>query len=100
MVYTVGVLTVSDTASNDVSLDKSGPTIVEILSKEDKYSVEKQLIVPDEIRDIQKTVETWTDQYNLNLILLTGGTGFAERDRTPEVIEFLYMQRIIDLIFM
>ncbi|CEI91224.1 Putative Molybdenum cofactor biosynthesis protein gephyrin (Fragment) [Rhizopus microsporus] len=86
MVYTVGVLTVSDTASNDASLDKSGPTIVEILSK-DKYSVEKQLIVPDEIRDIQKTIETWTDQYNLNLILLTGGTGFAERDRTPEAIK-------------
>ncbi|ORE08481.1 hypothetical protein BCV72DRAFT_89270 [Rhizopus microsporus var. microsporus] len=87
MVYTVGVLTVSDTASNDASLDKSGPTIIEILSKEDKYSVEKQLIVPDEIRDIQKTIETWTDQYNLNLILLTGGTGFAERDRTPEAIK-------------
>ncbi|CAO3676459.1 unnamed protein product [Rhizopus microsporus] len=86
MVYTVGVLTVSDTASNDASLDKSGPTIVEILSK-DKYSVEKQLIVPDEIRDIQKTIETWTNQYNLNLILLTGGTGFAERDRTPEAIK-------------
>ncbi|CEG78172.1 Putative Molybdenum cofactor biosynthesis protein gephyrin (Fragment) [Rhizopus microsporus] len=87
MVYTVGILTVSDTASHDASLDKSGPTIVEILSKEDKYSVEKQLIVPDEIRDIQKTIETWTDQYNLNLILLTGGTGFAERDRTPEAIK-------------
>ncbi|KAI9251977.1 MoaB/Mog domain-containing protein [Sporodiniella umbellata] len=85
MVYSVGILTVSDTASKDASLDKSGPTIKEFLSKE-QYSVEQQCIVPDSIDEVQKTVKHWTDNLKIDLILLTGGTGFSERDKTPEAI--------------
>ncbi|KAG1146760.1 hypothetical protein G6F37_007516 [Rhizopus arrhizus] len=93
MVYTVGILTVSDTASKEASLDKSGPVIKEILSKQEKYSIEKEWIVPDEIHDIQKTVETWADTDSLDIILLTGGTGFSKRDRTPEAIEPLLTRK-------
>ncbi|KAG0768310.1 hypothetical protein G6F60_000803 [Rhizopus arrhizus] len=93
MVYTVGILTVSDTASKEASLDKSGPVIKEILSRQEKYSIEKEWIVPDEIHDIQKTVETWADTDSLDLILLTGGTGFSKRDRTPEAIEPLLTRK-------
>lgn len=82
---------VSDTASKDSSLDKSGPTLKEILSKQNDYSIEKQWIVPDDIHDIQKTIELWADKDQLNLILLTGGTGFSERDRTPEVKKKSYI---------
>ncbi|KAG1165325.1 hypothetical protein G6F36_013412 [Rhizopus arrhizus] len=85
MVYTVGILTVSDTASKEPLLDKSGPVIKEILTRQENYAIVKDWIVPDEIHDIQKTVETWADTVGLNLILLTGGTGFSKRDRTPEV---------------
>ncbi|OBZ82872.1 Gephyrin [Choanephora cucurbitarum] len=84
--YTVGILTVSDTASNDQALDKSGPTLEEILQGSD-YTVEQRAIVPDDKHDIRKTVEDWSDRLGLHLILLTGGTGFAERDITPEAIQ-------------
>ncbi|KAJ0061357.1 hypothetical protein NL108_016733, partial [Boleophthalmus pectinirostris] len=41
-------------------------------------------IVPDEIEDIKDTLVDWCDEKELNLILTTGGTGFAPRDVTPE----------------
>uniref|UniRef100_H2Y4D7 MoaB/Mog domain-containing protein n=1 Tax=Ciona savignyi TaxID=51511 RepID=H2Y4D7_CIOSA len=41
-------------------------------------------IVPDEKTEIKSTLKDWSDRLNLNLILTTGGTGFAERDVTPE----------------
>ncbi|KAI8375624.1 hypothetical protein EDC96DRAFT_456487 [Choanephora cucurbitarum] len=84
--YTVGILTVSDTASKDHALDKSGPTLEEILQGSD-YTIEQRAIVPDDKHDIRKTVEDWSDRLGLHLILLTGGTGFAERDITPEAIQ-------------
>ncbi|MEQ2284233.1 hypothetical protein AMECASPLE_019493, partial [Ameca splendens] len=42
-------------------------------------------IVPDEIDEIKETLVDWCDEKELNLILTTGGTGFAPRDVTPEV---------------
>lgn len=41
-------------------------------------------IVPDEIEEIKETLLDWCDEQELNLILTTGGTGFAPRDVTPE----------------
>ncbi|AWP20286.1 putative gephyrin isoform 2 [Scophthalmus maximus] len=41
-------------------------------------------IVPDEIDEIKETLVDWCDEKELNLILTTGGTGFAPRDVTPE----------------
>uniref|UniRef100_A0A3P8S449 Gephyrin n=1 Tax=Amphiprion percula TaxID=161767 RepID=A0A3P8S449_AMPPE len=41
-------------------------------------------IVPDEIDEIKETLLEWCDEQELNLILTTGGTGFAPRDVTPE----------------
>ncbi|KAG0165198.1 hypothetical protein DFQ30_008843 [Apophysomyces sp. BC1015] len=76
----------SDTSSVDANLDKSGPLVKEILSETQKYLVEQTCIVPDEAEAIRKTVEYWSDVLGLDLIVLTGGTGFAERDTTPEAI--------------
>lgn len=74
----------SDRASQDANFDKSGPFLKEYLGK-NNYSVEQQHIVPDELHDIQKAIEQWTE-LGLDLIIITGGTGFAKRDKTPEVI--------------
>ncbi|XP_059811330.1 gephyrin isoform X7 [Hypanus sabinus] len=41
-------------------------------------------IVPDEVDEIKETLIEWCDDKELNLILTTGGTGFAPRDVTPE----------------
>jgi molybdenum cofactor synthesis domain-containing protein len=48
------------------------------------WTVERQDLVPDERVDIQATLMDWTDNARLDLILTTGGTGFAPRDVTPE----------------
>ena len=44
----------------------------------------RQEIVPDEMNAIQETLRTWADLDEVNVILTTGGTGFAPRDITPE----------------
>lgn len=71
---------VSDTASKEGSLDKSGPLLKELLTE--KFIVVEQTIVADEIYEIRKVIEAWS---HLNLVLVTGGTGFSQRDVTPEV---------------
>lgn len=47
-------------------------------------TVEKTAIVPDELEDIESILSSWSDSESLQLILTTGGTGFARRDVTPE----------------
>ncbi len=79
----VGVLTVSDRAASGEYQDASGPLIVEILGRKTKWQVADQGIVGDEIIDIAICLETWSEA-GLDLILTTGGTGFAPRDVTPE----------------
>lgn len=76
----VHFVSVSDTASKDSSLDKSGPLLKELLTE--NFTVVEQAIVADEIHDIRKVIEAWS---HLNLVLVTGGTGFSPRDVTPEV---------------
>jgi gephyrin len=52
------------------------------------WSISSLKIVPDEIPQIQDQVKTWADKDGLNLIITSGGTGFAIRDVTPEVQPF------------
>jgi molybdenum cofactor synthesis domain-containing protein len=47
-------------------------------------TVEVEAIVPDEREIIAETLRTWADKAGLDLVLTTGGTGFAPRDVTPE----------------
>ena len=48
------------------------------------WQVAKQEIVPDEIDVIQDALRSWADVGGIDVILTTGGTGFAPRDVTPE----------------
>ena len=43
-----------------------------------------QEIVPDDVNEIQKILKDWADSGSTDVILTTGGTGFALRDVTPE----------------
>ncbi len=79
---TVGIITVSDRSSRGEREDLSGPEIKKWA--EDKgYSVLELRVVPDDIEEIKKSIIELSDK-KINLILTTGGTGFAPRDVTPE----------------
>jgi len=80
----VGVLTMSDLGSKGERKDLSGPTIIDIVTERLNAKVKKYEIVPDERDQIQAALIEWADDLDLDLILTTGGTGFAPRDVTPE----------------
>ena len=80
----VGILTVSDRGYRGEYEDKSGPLIRQIVTDRLSAVVELEAIVPDSLPVIQGTLVVWCDEVGLDLILTTGGTGFAPRDVTPE----------------
>jgi molybdenum cofactor synthesis domain-containing protein len=79
----VGILTISDLGSAGKRADTAGKCLIERI-QEKGWSVERYEIVPDEKPIIAARLKEWSDQIGLNLILTTGGTGFAARDVTPE----------------
>jgi molybdenum cofactor synthesis domain-containing protein len=80
----VGVLTVSDRAHAGTYEERSGSLIVETVEKRLGWIVEVRATVPDEREAIAGELARWADDLGLDLILTTGGTGFAPRDVTPE----------------
>ncbi|XP_035851418.1 gephyrin b isoform X11 [Sander lucioperca] len=99
----VGVLTVSDSCFRNLAEDRSGVNLKDLIHDpslspavgpwtDPRLSCPLRLggmitaykIVPDEIDEIKETLVDWCDEKELNLILTTGGTGFAPRDVTPE----------------
>jgi len=79
-----GILTVSDRGSRGEYEDLSGPIIRELVVERLGATVEQEAIVPDEREMIAATLSAWADDAGLDLVLSTGGTGFASRDVTPE----------------
>jgi molybdopterin adenylyltransferase len=77
------VLTISDRASAGTRPDLSGPALTQKLT-DAGHKVITTLIVPDNIRMIQEILVEWSDSHDYDVILTTGGTGFAPRDVTPE----------------
>jgi molybdopterin adenylyltransferase len=82
----VGILTVSDRSARGEREDASGPVIRSFVEERLKWDVAAQQIVPDERDAIREALIAWCDDLRLNLILTTGGTGFAPRDVTPEAM--------------
>lgn len=80
----VGVLTISDRASRGEYEDRSGPAIRRFVAERLGGEVVQSGIVPDDRERIAATLRAWCDEAHLDLILTTGGTGFAPRDVTPE----------------
>jgi len=80
---TVAIITVSDRASRGEYDDKSGPALKAFCEKRG-WNATGQAVVPDEEAVIgDRTLELTK---TCSLVLLTGGTGIAERDVTPEAI--------------
>ena len=83
MPFSAAVITLSDKGSAGEREDKSGPMIVEML-KDVGYDIKETILLPDEQKKLEKELIRLADQRQLNVIFTTGGTGFSERDRTPE----------------
>jgi len=79
----VAILVVSDRASRGQRADASGPAL-EAHLKATGWVVTNMEIVPDEHGMIRDKLVDWVEQDVADLILTTGGTGFAPRDVTPE----------------
>ena len=81
--FTAAWITLSDKGSAGQREDKSGPLIGEILT-DAGYNVVEGLLIPDGIEELSKQLIRLADQRQVNVIFTTGGTGFSERDLTPE----------------
>ena len=81
--FKAAVLTVSDRSFRGERPDEGGPLVAEIL-KNAGYAVTETAIVPDEQGRIEAALRQWCDREPVDLIVTTGGTGFAPRDVTPE----------------
>lgn len=78
-----GLLTLSDRSSRGEREDSSGPALARLIQAEG-WSVAKQQILPDDESAIRDVLMDWSDGGGVDIILTTGGTGFALRDVTPE----------------
>ncbi len=81
--YRVAVITLSDTASKGEREDVSGQTIADIVTKAG-YEVVFRKIIRDDGEELTKLLCELADTDKADLILTTGGTGFSQRDNTPE----------------
>lgn len=83
----IAVLTVSDT--RDESTDTSGGYLVSALQAAGHQLADK-VIVKDDIYQMRAVVSKWIANENIQVVLVTGGTGFTERDSTPEALVPLF----------
>lgn len=77
------VVTLSDKASAGLRADTSGPQLCELLRGIGAIT-DDATVIPDDQAVIEETLSRLADEGDIDLILTTGGTGLAPRDRTPE----------------
>ena len=95
----VGILTVSDRGAAGEYEDRSGSVIRDLITARLVAEVAEYAIIPDEFERIRDTLVAWTDRARLDLILTTGGTGFAPRDVTPEATQAVIEREAPGLVF-
>lgn len=82
MSYKTGILVMSDKGSRGEREDRSGKQIEEMLGSQ--FSVDFYGMIPDDKEIIVERIKLLCDEKQLDLVLTSGGTGFAPRDVTPE----------------
>jgi molybdenum cofactor biosynthesis protein B len=87
----IAVLTVSDTRTS--ADDKSGNTLVELLTR-DGHQLVARGIVKDDVEAITGQVKVWIDNPEVDVVISTGGTGVTGRDVTPEAFESIFEKKI------
>ena len=87
----IAVLTVSDTRTE--ATDSSGALLAERLAAAG-HELAARAIVTDDVETIRSQVLAWVADDQIDLILSTGGTGFAPRDVTPEAVRPLFRREM------
>jgi molybdopterin adenylyltransferase len=88
MTIRIGIINVSDRASQGIYEDLPGKAIAEVLTEFIKGPWQKEYaVIPDEQPLIEKTMISMADDKQCCLIITSGGTGPAKRDVTPEATE-------------
>jgi molybdenum cofactor biosynthesis protein B len=87
----IAVLTVSDSRTEET--DKSGALLAGRLI-DAGHELGGKTIVHDDVEAIRAEVRKWVDDETVDLILSTGGTGFAPRDVTPEAVKPLFRREM------
>ncbi len=87
----IAVLTVSDTRTEEN--DTSGKVLAERLVESGHHLADKAIVI-DDVYQLRATVSKWIADNNINVIISTGGTGFTERDNTPEALTPLFDKNI------
>ena len=83
MKYTAAVITISDKGSRGERVDTSGPAVCRML-EDVGFDVVYTNIIPDEMEQIKAELIACADEKKIGLVMTTGGTGFSQRDITPE----------------
>lgn len=81
--FTAAVITLSDKGAAGERVDKSGPKAAEMAAAAG-FSVKESLLLADDQKTLEKHLIRLADQRQIDVVFTTGGTGFSERDRTPE----------------
>ena len=87
----IAVLTISDTRTE--ANDTSGTLLVERLQSAG-HELMARAVLRDDVEAIRATIRCWVSNYDIDVILTTGGTGFAPRDVTPEAIRPLFRREM------
>ncbi len=79
----IAVLTVSDTRT--LATDTSGQLLVDRLQTAG-HELRDRTLISDDLYQIRAVVSKWIADADIEVVLITGGTGFSQRDSTPEAI--------------
>jgi molybdenum cofactor biosynthesis protein B len=87
----IAVLTVSDTRTYEN--DTSGDCLIELLQAAGHHLQDRNLI-PDDIYQMRAVVSQWIANEAIHAVIITGGTGFTDRDSTPEALTPLFDKQV------
>jgi molybdopterin adenylyltransferase len=88
----VGIITISDRATQGLYADLGGPALKEAANRQG-WLVVTESVVPDEKREIQRAIREHIER-GCHLVLTTGGTGVATRDLTPEAVREIALREL------
>lgn len=87
----IAVLTVSDTRT--LETDTSGQLLVDRLT-DAGHQLAARVLLKDDLYKIRAQVAAWIAEDQVQVVVITGGTGFTGRDSTPEAVVCLLDKQV------